>query len=219
MPALGGELITLLSGGLDSTVLTAHLLAGDVAVEAVTIDYGQRHRRELAAAAKVAAHYGIRHDVIDLSGLGQNLTGSALTSNIPVPEGHYADPAQSATVVPNRNAILLMAAVGVAVARGHDNVATAVHAGDRTIYPDCRPEFITALSAAAQLGTRGHGDVTIHAPFLTYTKTDIVALGSALNAPMDLSWSCYQGLQEPCGRCGACVERAEAFRLSPGGGS
>jgi 7-cyano-7-deazaguanine synthase len=210
-------MIILLSGGLDSTVLTAHLLAEDIPVEAVTVDYGQRHRREIGAAAKVAAHYGIRHDVIDLTALGQHLAGSALTDTIPVPDGHYTDPAQAATIVPNRNAILLMTAVGVAAARGHETVATAVHAGDHTIYPDCRPEFISAISVAAQLGTRGCGDVTVHAPFLTYTKAGIAALGTRLDAPVHLSWSCYRGGAEPCGRCGACVERAEAIHTTRGG--
>src|SRR5438128_8838412 len=103
----------------------------DRTVTAVSVDYGQRHHRELESAAKVASHYGINHVVVDLTALGRLLTGSALTDpDVPVPLGHYADESMRATVVPNRNAILLMAAVGIAAARGCQDVATAVHAGD-----------------------------------------------------------------------------------------
>lgn len=208
-------MIILLSGGLDSTVLAAHLARDGFSPEAITIDYGQRHARELAAAAKIAAHLGIRHDIIDLSGLRHLLTGSALTDpDIPVPHGHYADPAQAATIVPNRNAVLLMVAAGIAAARGHGTVACAVHGGDHHVYPDCRPEFIEAASQTARAATAGCGDVAITAPFTSFTKTDIVRLGASIGAPMHLSWSCYQGGEEPCGRCGACVERAEAFQVA-----
>lgn len=205
-------MITLLSGGLDSTVLVAKLLADGQPVEALSIHYGQRHARELAAAAAVARHYGIRHDVIDLAVLRDVLTGSALTTGADVPDGHYSAPSMAATVVPNRNMIMLSVAVGVAAARGHHAVATAVHAGDHPIYPDCRPGFIAAAAEAAQLATAGYGDVTITAPFVTISKTGIARLGADLGAPMGLSWSCYKGGDRHCGRCGTCCERWEAFR-------
>lgn len=208
-------MIVLLSGGLDSTVLTAHQLAAGEQVEAVSVHYGQRHDKELRAAAEVASALGIRHDVVDLSALRPHLSGSALTdAAVDVPEGHYSAPSMAATVVPNRNAIMLMVAVGIAVARGHGTVATAVHAGDHPVYPDCRPEFIIAASEAARLGTTGYGDVTIQAPFVTWTKEDIARRGAELAAPVHLSWSCYQGGGIHCGRCGTCVERAEAFHLA-----
>lgn len=205
-------MIILLSGGLDSTVLTGHMLASGVPAETVSIHYGQRHARELEAAAAVARYYGVRHDVIDLGVLREHLTGSALTSNIDVPEGHYSAPSMAATVVPNRNAIMLAVAAGVAAARGHKTVGTAVHAGDHPIYPDCRPAFINAMSLATWLGTSGYGDVQVQAPFVDRTKTDIARLGATIGAPVHLSWSCYQGGEQHCGRCGTCVERAEAFR-------
>ena len=204
-------MIVLLSGGLDSTVLTGKLVKHHPNVDAVSIHYGQRHSRELDAAAAVAAHYGIRHDVVDLTVLRDLLTGSALTVGADVPDGHYAAESMKATVVPNRNAIMLMVAVGIASARGHGQVATAVHAGDHFIYPDCRPAFITAAGKTARLGTEGFGDVDIVAPFVGISKTDIARLGDKLDVPMGLSWSCYKGGDMQCGRCGTCVERAEAF--------
>lgn len=205
--------IVLLSGGMDSTVL-ATMEASHGPVEAVSIHYGQRHVRELDAARAVAARLGIRHEVADLSVLRQHLTGSALTDDIEVPHGHYAEETMRATVVPNRNAIMLSVAVGIAVSRGAGTVATAVHAGDHYVYPDCRPGFIQAISTAARLGTRGFGDVDITAPFVDLTKAQIALLGSEMGAPVGLSWSCYEGGDLHCGRCGTCVERSEAHRLA-----
>ncbi|WP_017589955.1 7-cyano-7-deazaguanine synthase QueC [Nocardiopsis ganjiahuensis] len=206
----------LLSGGLDSTVLATSIVRehGADSVDTLTIHYGQRHVRELEAAAEVSAALGVRHDVIDLSVLGSHLT-SALTPSSDggnVPHGHYAEPTMAATVVPNRNAILLMVAVGVASARGHSGVATAVHAGDHPVYPDCRPEFVEAVARAAEAGT--DGQVTVTAPFVDMAKAEIAALGHRVEAPVHLSWSCYEGGETHCGRCGTCVERAEAFHVA-----
>jgi 7-cyano-7-deazaguanine synthase len=205
--------LVLLSGGLDSTVLATHL-ACTGHVETISIHYGQRHRKELDAAKAVADQLGVRHDVIDLGILRNHLTGSALTDNVDVPDGHYAQESMRATVVPNRNAIMLSVAVGVAVARGLNQVATAVHAGDHFIYPDCRPGFITAMGQAATLGTEGFGDVRIIAPFVGMTKADIAGLGAHESAPVGLSWSCYKGGPVHCGRCGTCVERSESFKIA-----
>lgn len=204
--------VLLLSGGLDSTALAAAYVArhGSLALDAVGVDYGQRHARELDAAANVARALSIRFDVIDLRAVGAMLS-SALTGNGPVPHGHYADDNMRATVVPNRNAILLNVAVGIAASRGHGAVLTAVHAGDHPVYPDCRPEFVAAASLAATKGTEGIGDVHITAPFVHMTKARVVATGAAVGAPFDLTWSCYEGGERHCGRCGTCVERAEAF--------
>lgn len=204
--------IVLLSGGMDSAALTGYLLSLGYTVDAVAVDYGQRHRRELDAAEAVALHYQIRCDVVDLTAVGKLLGGSALTDpNIAVPEGHYADESMRITVVPNRNAILIMVAAGVAVTRHAQYVATAVHAGDHPVYPDCRPQFITAAGQAVTTGTAGHGDVHLIAPFVNSTKAWIADLGAKLGVPFALTWSCYQGGDQHCGRCGTCVERREAF--------
>ena len=203
--------IVLLSGGMDSTTALAWAATQGDVVECVSVDYGQRHRRELASAEQVAAHYGVPLRVLDLSSFAAALGGNALTdASVDVPEGHYADESMRATVVPNRNATFLMAAAGVAAAAGADAVVTAVHAGDHPVYPDCRPEFITAADEAARLGTGGA--VRVLAPFVNDSKTDVARIGADLDAPLHLSWSCYNGRDRHCGRCGTCVERAEAFR-------
>jgi 7-cyano-7-deazaguanine synthase len=202
--------LVLLSGGLDSSTLLAEREAEGAAGFALSVDYGQRHVRELQAAAEVAEHYGVEHAVLNMSGWGALLRGSALIdSEVPVPHGHYADESMRATVVPNRNATLLMAACGVAQSVGCDRVVTAVHAGDHPIYPDCRPDFIAAAAEAARLGTDGR--VSIAAPFVNISKTDIARLAGQLGAPIELTWSCYEGNALHCGKCGTCVERIEAL--------
>jgi 7-cyano-7-deazaguanine synthase len=207
------HVVVVASGGLDSTAAIAlHHAAGDT-ITAVTVNYGQRHVREIRAARNVAAHYLIDHVIVDLADLGQVLTGSALTDpSVPVPHGHYAAPAMAATVVPNRNAILANVAVGVAVARKADAVVLGIHAGDHPIYPDCRPVFVDALAACVQVATDGYHTPRVEAPFVWWTKTAIARFAARLAAPIDLTWSCYEGGDVHCGRCGTCVERREALR-------
>jgi 7-cyano-7-deazaguanine synthase len=203
--------LVLLSGGIDSTTAMAYAHHRHSLAAAISVDYGQRHRRELDAAADVARHYGATWYLLDLTSWGEALPGSALTDrDVPVPHGHYAAPMMRATIVPNRNATFLMAAVGVAIAHGYDRVLTAIHAGDHAIYPDCRPEFIDAMNTAVAIGTETK--VQIVAPFSWLTKTAVVAFGDGLDAPYHLTWSCYEGGDVHCGRCGTCTERIEAFR-------
>lgn len=203
--------LILLSGGLDSSTALARSAVRDRAGLALSVDYGQRHRRELTAAADIASYYGVPHLVLDMTGWGRLVPGSALTSDdVAVPHGHYADESMKATVVPNRNATLLMAAAGVALAHQCTHVLTAVHAGDHPIYPDCRPDFIAAAARAAELGT--DGEVTIDAPFVNVSKTDIAVWAGHLGVPIDRTWSCYEGGEHHCGKCGTCVERIECLR-------
>lgn len=209
------KVVALFSGGMDSTVLLAHLIHEGHDVDALSVNYGQRHSRELQSAINIAARFHVKHDVADLTTLRMLLGGSALTdATVSVPDGHYAEESMRATVVPNRNAIMLSVAAGVAVARGASRVYTAVHAGDHFIYPDCRPGFIEALSDATMLGTAGFGDVEIRAPFVHWTKAQICKHGSELGAPLAASWSCYKGGANHCGSCGTCYERREAFDLA-----
>ncbi|MGQ0431844.1 MAG: 7-cyano-7-deazaguanine synthase QueC [Microthrixaceae bacterium] len=211
------RVVTTLSGGLDSVTL-AHLLSAEgVELIALSFDYGQRHAKELDRAARCADLLGADHHVVNLRSVGGLLSGSALTdAAVDVPEGHYTDASMAATVVPNRNAIMLSIAVGVAVARKADAVATAVHAGDHVIYPDCRPEFIDAIEHEARVANEGfiHEDFRVLAPFLRMTKAEIVQRGEALGVPFGDTWSCYIGGTRHCGRCGTCVERREAFELA-----
>ena len=198
--------LILLSGGLDSTTA---LTLTPTARLALAINYGQRHHRELEAAAAVAAHFDLPFQVLDLTHWGTQLA-SALTSDIPVPTTDYDAPSMAATVVPNRNGTFVMAAAGIAQTLGLNRVVTAVHAGDHHLYPDCRPDFIHLLTAAVEAGT-GMA-VTVHAPFTHWSKTDIVRAGHDAAAPFHLTWSCYQGGAEHCGVCGTCRERRDAFQ-------
>ncbi len=209
--------VALVSGGLDSVTL-AHLLARDVSgpLHLVGVDYGQRHVRELDHARRCADRLGARIDVVDLRSLGPLLRGSALTdAAVDVPDGHYADESMRLTVVPNRNAVMLAIAYAAAVSDGADTVATAVHAGDHTVYPDCRPQFIEAFNAMETVATEGFGAPDmLRAPFVNMTKADIVRVGAELGVPFADTWSCYRGGERHCGMCGTCVERREAFQLA-----
>lgn len=205
--------VCLLSGGMDSTTLLAATLNEGHDVVALSVCYGQRHVKELAAAAAIARHYEVPHIVVDLGeALKPVLLGSALTDNVEVPEGHYAAENMKLTVVPNRNAILLSIAVAAAVSYGAEEVRFGAHAGDHAIYPDCREEFVSPFSQAMQAGNQP--PVRVLGPFLHITKTGIVTLGTALGVPFGLTWSCYKGGERHCGKCGTCVERKEAFELS-----
>ncbi len=209
--------VVTVSGGLDSVTLAHDLAAGGAELALLSFDYGQRHVRELTCAAACAERLGAAHHLVDLRSVGGLLSGSALTdAAVDVPEGHYTDESMKATVVPNRNAILLSIATGLAVATGADTVATAVHAGDHPIYPDCRPAFIEAFEAVARVGNDGFAaeGFAVVAPYLMLSKADIVARGAALGVPFAETWSCYRGGERQCGRCGTCVERIEAFELA-----
>jgi 7-cyano-7-deazaguanine synthase len=207
--------VVIASGGLDSTVLAYWLAARHSRLTLVSFDYGQRHRVELDHAAEIARLLLSPHRIIDLTSLGALLTGSALTNtSVAVPDGHYTDQSMAATVVPNRNAIMLDIAVAVAIALRADAVAFGAHAGDHTIYPDCRPEFVERFARSVQAANEGLlvPGFQVLAPFLTLTKTDIVRVGEALAVPFARTWSCYRGEGVHCGTCGTCTERQEAFR-------
>jgi 7-cyano-7-deazaguanine synthase len=180
----------------------------------LSFDYGQRHRVELQYAARIAGLLRSPHEVVDVSGLGRLLTGSALTdTGVAVPDGYYTDESMRATVVPNRNAIMLDVAVAVAVARGVDAVAFGAHAGDHAIYPDCRREFVDSFARSARVANAGLlvDGFEVLAPLLGFSKAEIVRLGEALGVPFERTWSCYRGEAVQCGTCGTCTERREAF--------
>lgn len=205
--------VLIYSGGLDSTVLLYHLLREGRETLALSVDYGQRHRRELEYARSVANELGIQHEVADLTGITHLLGGSSQTDEtVPVPHGHYAADSMKTTVVPNRNMILLAVAAGWAISQRAGTLAYAAHAGDHTIYPDCRPEFATAMNTA--LGLCDWHDVELVRPFIELTKADIVRRGAELDVPFERTWSCYEGGDVHCNRCGTCVERREAFELA-----
>ena len=206
--------LVVCSGGLDSVSL-AHIVAAEGELGAlVTFDYNQRHRREIDHARQAATRLGVPFQLVDITPIGAVLTGSALTDTLDVPEGHYAEDTMKATIVPNRNAIMLTIAFGMAAARNLDTVAVAVHGGDHFIYPDCRPGFIESFAAMQMHALDGFADIRLMAPFVHLTKADIVRLGAEAGTPFAQTWSCYKGSAVHCGRCGTCVERREAFEIA-----
>jgi 7-cyano-7-deazaguanine synthase len=221
--------VVLLSGGLDSTVCLALAAAereaagregdpGDLL--ALTFDYGQRHRLEVDRAAAVAARYGAEQLVVELDASAWG--GSALTDpGIPVPTGPEIPaegpaPGIPVTYVPARNIIFLAVALGVAEARDLDVVHIGVNAVDYSGYPDCRPEFIHAFRQVAAVGQKRGVEgfpVEVRAPLIDRPKAEIVRLGVELQAPLELTWSCYRPGPgpTPCGECDSCRIRAAGF--------
>ncbi|GLR46163.1 7-cyano-7-deazaguanine synthase [Mesorhizobium amorphae] len=206
--------LVVCSGGLDSVSL-AHKVAGEHQLAGLlSFDYGQRHMKELGFAALCAQRLRVPHRNIDIREIGRGLSGSALTDNVAVPDGHYAEDTMKVTVVPNRNAIMLAIAFGLAAAHKAEAVATAVHGGDHFIYPDCRPAFIDTFQMMQDSALDGYAKIRLYAPYVNLTKADIVADGARYGTPFAQTWSCYKGGERHCGRCGTCVERREAFHLS-----
>jgi 7-cyano-7-deazaguanine synthase len=206
--------IVVLSGGLDSTVCMA-LAAREGPVLALTFDYGQRHRVELQRAAAIALHHHAEHVIVRLD--ASQWGGSALTdTGIEVPDHDATLEAGPipVTYVPGRNLIFLAVAMGVAEARDADAVYLGVNALDYSGYPDCRPEFVRSFQQTAALalkrGIEGR-PVEIRTPLIDLTKAEIVRLGLAQDARLELSWSCYRPGPDPCGRCDACALRAKGF--------
>jgi 7-cyano-7-deazaguanine synthase len=198
---------------MDSTVLLYHLLDAGVEVRALSIDYGQRHKKELVWAKSVCEKLGVEHRVADLTALTPLLAGSSLTSDdIEVPDGHYEEDNMKVTVVPNRNMILLAVATGWAISTKSDSVSYAAHSGDHAIYPDCREEFAQGMDHV--MGLADWHSTKLDRPFVAMTKADVAKRGAELGVPFEETWSCYKGLDLHCGRCGTCVERREAFHLA-----
>ena len=206
------KVVVIYSGGMDSfTVLHKAVQAGHD-VYALSFNYGQRHVKELQCAAAVCQQLGIKHKIVDISAINQLLAGSSLTDNIDIPEGHYAADNMKSTVVPNRNMILLSLAVGYAVSIGANQVYYGAHSGDHFIYPDCRPEFVQKMHDVCQIAN--YEPVDIVSPYLSQTKIEILADGLAMGLDYSQTWTCYNGREKACGKCGSCQERLEAFALN-----
>ncbi|SDQ97978.1 7-cyano-7-deazaguanine synthase QueC [Pseudovibrio sp. Tun.PSC04-5.I4] len=206
--------IVICSGGLDSVTLAYKVAHEQTLLGLVSFDYGQRHKIELDYAAHAAKQLGVPYSLLDMSQIGRHLSGSALTDDIDVPDGHYAEENMKVTVVPNRNAIMLSIGFGIAAAQQADAVAAAVHGGDHFIYPDCRPGFIKNFEDMQKLALDGYANVSLYTPFLEIPKSAIVTEGVKHNVPFADTWSCYKGGDTHCGRCGTCVERREAFAIA-----
>ncbi len=210
--------IVLLSGGLDSSTVLALAHEQRHELYALSINYGQRHARELEAARRLARHFGCReHRELALD--PQAFAGSALTSaNVPLPldrsetEMGIGIPS---TYVPARNLTFLAFATGYAEVSGADDIYLGINALDYSGYPDCRPEFLEAVARTANLATKaGTADgrmLRFHAPLIAMSKADIVREGARLGVPWALTWSCYAGEERACGRCDSCQLRLKGF--------
>ena len=194
------KFVHLLSGGLDSTVLLYELLDQGHKAHCILYDYGQRHIKELGFAEATCAKLGVTHDKIVLP--SQLFERSALTTGS---DSLVGQP----TIVPNRNMVLIAMAASYALSHGCTAVSCAVNRDDAGVYPDCRDEFIKNLNFALRsCHTRR---MEVYVPFIVRTKAEVVQIGWRLNVPMEETWSCYAGGDEPCGQCGACQVRLKAI--------
>lgn len=203
------ESVVIVSGGMDSTTLLYKIVKEGEEAYALSFNYGQRHKKELEMVKKICEKLRVPYKIIDITSINELLKGSALTDNIDVPEGYYEDENMKITVVPNRNMIMLSLAIGYAVSIGAKKVYYAAHSGDHAIYPDCRPRFVEKMNEVSKIAN--YQPVEVVAPFLHMDKGDIVKLGKELGVDYSLTWTCYKGGEKACGKCGACMERLEAF--------
>lgn len=200
--------IIIVSGGMDSITLLYD--KKDTIAMAISFDYGSKHNaKEIPFARMHCERLGIPHVVIPLEFMEKYFKSSLLKGGEDIPEGHYADDNMKSTVVPFRNGIMLSIAAGMAESNGLTRVYMANHGGDHTIYPDCRPEFVAAMSDATTAGT--YTKTRIEGPYTNITKGEIAAIGKALGIDYTETWSCYKGGDVHCGKCGTCVERREAL--------
>ena len=200
--------LLVLSGGMDSTTLL-YERASEISL-AVSFDYGSNHNgREIPFAKFHCEKLGIEHLTIPLKFMHDYFKSSLLSGADAIPEGTYADENMKSTVVPFRNGIMLSVAAGLAESRGLSKVMMANHFGDHDIYPDCRKEFVDAMSQAMAAGT--YANITIDAPYTLISKADIARRGKTLDVDYGQTWSCYKGGKIHCGKCGTCLERTEAL--------
>jgi 7-cyano-7-deazaguanine synthase len=200
--------ILIVSGGMDSITLL-YDKKDDIAL-GVSFDYGSNHNaREIPFAELHCRRLGIKHITIKLDFMKKYFKSSLLEGADAIPEGNYDEENMKSTVVPFRNGIMLAIACGLAESHGLQRVMMANHAGDHTIYPDCRPGFVDAMSEAMKQGT--FNGVTVEAPYTNISKADIARIGKRLGINYAETWSCYKGGEKHCGKCGTCRERKEAL--------
>ena len=212
---MSDKAVVILSGGLDSTTCMAVAADEGFEIYALTFDYGQRHRREVDCARRVAEHFGAReHRIVQLDFL-QHIGGSSLTdSRMEIPSGETGEEIPN-TYVPGRNLIFLSLAASFAEVIGARAIFIGVSAVDYSGYPDCRPQFIEAVNRVLRVGTRA-GDrsepIEIRTPLIHLSKAETIKLGHRLGAPYHLTTSCYRGGERACGECDSCRLRLKGFR-------
>jgi 7-cyano-7-deazaguanine synthase len=205
--------LVLCSGGMDSVAALYQAHRDHEVVAVLSFHYGSKHNdREIPFAAHHARALGLRHEVVGLDFMDRLFQSDLLQSGGAIPEGHYEEATMKQTVVPFRNGIMLSVAAGVAESFGGDAVVIAAHSGDHAVYPDCRERFMRAMGDAIRLGT--YEEIQLLRPFIELDKAGIATRGAELGVDFAQTWSCYQGGEIHCGRCGTCVERREAFLLA-----
>lgn len=207
------ETVVVLSGGLDSVVLAYLIHSQRNPGIALSVNYGQRHIKELEYARLTASRLGMPWRVIDLSaaGIASLLAGSSLTDDaVPIASARQTREGNRSHVVPNRNALMLALAFTAAASAGYSRVAIAVSGTDRPT-PDCRPEFLSSFEEMERRALDGLANIELFAPFARLGKADVVRIGADLGVPWLETWSCYHGNTQHCGHCLACTERREAF--------
>ena len=215
------KILVLSSGGVDSTTCLAMAVkeVGRENVLALSIYYGQKHDKEIQAAKAVADYYGVARLELDLSIIFSGSNCSLLKqSTEEIPQESYGAQLEKtggispvSTYVPFRNGLFLSAAASVALSHDCQKIVYGAHADDAagSAYPDCSLQFVTAMQKSIWEGTGGQ--LTLEAPFVSVTKAEVVKTGLTLGVPYELTWSCYEGKDKPCLRCGTCIDRIAAF--------
>lgn len=217
------RVLVLTSGGIDSTTCLGMSVEkyGKENVVAMSVSYGQKHNKELRASETIAKYYDVEHIYVNLAEIFKYSDCSLLKhSDKEIPHDSYAeqlantDGAPVSTYVPFRNGLFLSTAASVAISKNCDVIFYGAHSDDAagSAYPDCSPEFNKAIGDAIYLGSGK--SVKVEAPFVQWTKQDIIKEGLRLKVPYELTWSCYEGMDKPCGKCGTCIDREKAFELN-----
>lgn len=215
--------LVLFSGGVDSTTCLGMAIEkyGVENVCALSVSYGQKHTKEIEASDKIAAYYGVEHIYLDLAKIFEYSDCSLLShSDAEIPEESYASQLEKtdgkpvSTYVPFRNGLFLSSAASIAISKDCDVIYYGAHSDDAAgnAYPDCSDAFNNAMSDAIYIGSGEQ--LRIEAPFVKWTKADVVKKGLELKVPYEYTWSCYEGGDKPCGKCGTCIDRAKAFEAN-----
>ena len=212
--------LVLFSGGVDSTTCLGMAIEkyGREQVTALSVFYGQKHKKEMEAAKQIAVYYQVEHLQLDLERIFQYSNCALLShSDQDIPKEDYASKIADAegkpvsTYVPFRNGLFLASAASIGLSKGCDVIYYGAHRDDAAgaAYPDCSKEFYQAMNQAVLEGSEGQ--IRLEAPFIEWTKAEVVRKGLEINVPFKMTWSCYLGGEKPCGICGTCRDRAAAF--------
>ncbi|MCL4326422.1 MAG: 7-cyano-7-deazaguanine synthase QueC [Candidatus Thermoplasmatota archaeon] len=209
------KVVTLLSGGLDSSTLLAYLIDNGYEPYVITFEYGQIHEKEIISAVAIARHYGIKNHKIIKINMKDIAKSALLDRNTGIPMDRYVMNEIPVTYVPARNIVFLSIALSYAESENIENIAIGANAIDYSGYPDCREDFFKLFEEMANEGTKmglSYGNIEIMRPFIHMSKKDIVLLGNSLHLPFEKTWSCYNGNEKPCMHCDSCILRSKGFK-------